>query len=105
MDFPAGADMKKILMAVDGNSLMHRAFYALPLLTRKDGTYTNAVFGFFSMLVNAISVHRPDYLAIAFDKKGKTFGTIYSMRTRENASRRLLSLFRSSIRLNPRFAT
>lgn len=65
--------MKKTLMAVDGNSLMHRAFYALPLLTRKDGTYTNAVFGFFSMLVNAISVHRPDYLAIAFDKKGKTF--------------------------------
>jgi DNA polymerase-1 len=73
MDFPAGADMKKTLMAVDGNSLMHRAFYALPLLTRKDGTYTNAVFGFFSMLINAISVHQPDHLAIAFDKKGKTF--------------------------------
>ena len=65
--------MKKILMAVDGNSLMHRAFYALPLLSKLDGEYTNAVFGFFSMLISAISTHQPDYLAIAFDKKGKTF--------------------------------
>jgi DNA polymerase-1 len=65
--------MNKTLMAVDGNSLMHRAFYALPLLTRADGEYTNAVYGFFSMLISAISTHQPDYLAIAFDKKGKTF--------------------------------
>ncbi len=71
--FPTGVKMKKVLMAVDGNSLMHRAFYALPLLTRADGEYTNAVYGFFSMLISAISTHRPDYLAIAFDKKGKTF--------------------------------
>ncbi len=65
--------MKKTLMAVDGNSLMHRAFYALPLLSKSDGEYTNAVFGFFSMLINAINTHQPDFLAIAFDKKGKTF--------------------------------
>ena len=65
--------MKKTLMAVDGNSLMHRAFYALPLLTKSDGEYTNAVYGFFSMLISAITTHQPDYLAIAFDKKGKTF--------------------------------
>jgi DNA polymerase-1 len=73
MDFPSGVKMKKTLMAVDGNSLMHRAFYALPLLSKADGEYTNAVFGFFSMLINAISAQQPDYLAIAFDKKGKTF--------------------------------
>lgn len=65
--------MAKKLMVVDGNSLMHRAFYALPLLTNKNGEYTNAVYGFFSMLINAIDSLKPDFLAIAFDKKGKTF--------------------------------
>lgn len=65
--------MNKTLMVVDGNSLMHRAFYALPILTNASGEYTNAVFGFFSMLINAIAAHQPEYLAIAFDKKGKTF--------------------------------
>ena len=65
--------MKQILMAVDGNSLMHRAFYALPILTNASGEYTNAVYGFFSMLMNAVSSLCPDYLVIAFDKKGKTF--------------------------------
>ncbi len=65
--------MKKTLMAVDGNSLMHRAFYALPILTNESGEYTNAVFGFFSMMINALSSLAPDYVAIAFDMKGKTF--------------------------------
>ena len=65
--------MKKKLMVVDGNSLMHRAFYALPLLTNKEGQYTNAVYGFFSMLINALGAVKPDCLAIAFDMKGKTF--------------------------------
>ena len=65
--------MKQTLMVVDGNSLMHRAFYALPILTNKNGEYTNAVYGFFSMLINAVGEQSPDYLAIAFDKKGKTF--------------------------------
>ena len=35
---------------IDGNSLMHRAFHALPPLSNADGVYTNAVFGFLSML-------------------------------------------------------
>ncbi len=65
--------MNKTLMAVDGNSLMHRAFHALPLLTNSEGEYTNAVYGFFSMLINALAERKPDYLAIAFDMKGKTF--------------------------------
>ncbi len=66
--------MKKTLMAVDGNSLMHRAFYALQtVMTNAAGEYTNAVYGFFSMLINALATLSPDYLAIAFDMKGKTF--------------------------------
>lgn len=65
--------MRKTLMAVDGSSLLHRAFYALPILTNAAGEYTNAVYGFFSMLISALGVHKPDYLAVAFDKKGKTF--------------------------------
>jgi len=65
--------MKKTLMAVDGNSLLHRAFHALPILTNSAGDYTNAVYGFFSMLMNALSKSKPDYLVVAFDKKGKTF--------------------------------
>jgi len=65
--------MKKTLMVVDGNSLMHRAFHALPLLNNKEGLYTNAVYGFFLMLISALGMVKPDYLAIAFDMKGKTF--------------------------------
>ena len=65
--------MKKTLMVVDGNSLMHRAFHALPLLNNKEGLYTNAVYGFFLMLLSALGMVKPDYLAIAFDMKGKTF--------------------------------
>lgn len=65
--------MAKTLMAVDGSSLLHRAFHALPILTNSNGEYTNAVYGFFSMLINAINTLKPDYIAVAFDKKGKTF--------------------------------
>jgi DNA polymerase-1 len=68
-----GETMTKTLMAVDGSSLLHRAFYALPILTNSSGDYTNAVYGFFSMLINALDTLKPDYLAVAFDKRGKTF--------------------------------
>ena len=65
--------LNETLLVVDGNSLMFRAFYALPLMTNKDGSYTNAVYGFFSMLLNAVDFLAPTHLAIAFDMKGKTF--------------------------------
>ncbi|MBP3428932.1 MAG: DNA polymerase I [Clostridia bacterium] len=58
---------------VDGNSLMHRAFHALPALTNDDGVYTNAVFGFLSMLLKVFADERPDYAAVAFDLHGPTF--------------------------------
>ena len=60
-------------MVIDGNSLIHRAFYALPLLSTKDGIYTNGVYGFLTMLYRIREEYDIDYLCVAFDKKGPTF--------------------------------
>ncbi|MFP4661440.1 MAG: DNA polymerase I [Halanaerobiales bacterium] len=65
--------MSDKLFLLDGHSLAHRAFYALPLLQNDDGEYTNAVFGFARMLFRLIDDENPDYLIVAFDKKGPTF--------------------------------
>ena len=64
---------KKKLFLLDGHSLTHRAFYALPLLTNDDGEYTNAVFGFVRMLFSLTDEWRPDRMIITFDKKAPTF--------------------------------
>ena len=64
--------MRETLLAVDGNSLMHRAFHALPLMD-VNGVYTNAVHGFLSMLMKAISDLSPRYIAVAFDLPVPTF--------------------------------
>ena len=64
--------MKDIFLIVDGNSLMHRAFHALPLMDA-DGVYTNAVYGFLSMLLKVIKEENVQYLAICFDEHGPTF--------------------------------
>lgn len=61
------------LLAVDGNSLMHRAFHALPLLTDEQGRYTNAVFGFMGMLIRLLKEETPEYAAVGFDLHGPTF--------------------------------
>lgn len=61
------------LIAIDGNSLMHRAFHALPLtMTNKEGTPTGALYGFLSMLLRLIQ-QKPEYLLVAFDMHGPTF--------------------------------
>ena len=60
------------LIAIDGNSLMHRAYYALPNMTNKAGTPTGALHGFLSMLLKLVDM-RPDYLLVAFDMPIKTF--------------------------------
>ncbi|MDO4547112.1 MAG: DNA polymerase I [Clostridia bacterium] len=61
------------IVLVDGNSLIHRAFYALPLLDNGQGVYTNAAFGFFSMVFKALKDEMPDMLAVAFDMHEPTF--------------------------------
>ncbi|NLW22416.1 MAG: DNA polymerase I [Tissierellia bacterium] len=60
-------------MVIDGSSLIHRAFYALPLLSTKDGLYTNGVFGFLTMLYKIKEDYPIDYLCVVLDKKGPTF--------------------------------
>lgn len=59
--------MKKLLL-IDGSSLLHRAFYALPLLSNKDGIFTNAVHGFMMMFNRLVEQQKPDYIMVAFDK-------------------------------------
>jgi DNA polymerase I len=62
------------LMLLDGNSLAYRAFFALPTdMTTASGQVTNAVFGFTSMLVNLLKDHKPDSIAVAFDRPEPTF--------------------------------
>lgn len=68
------------LVLIDGYSLMHRAFYAIPALS-KDGVYTNALFGFFSMLLKVIGEARPDYLIVALDAHGRRPSATTSSRT------------------------
>uniref|UniRef100_UPI0028DB7AE8 5'-3' exonuclease n=1 Tax=uncultured Selenomonas sp. TaxID=159275 RepID=UPI0028DB7AE8 len=65
--------MSKRFILVDGSSLLYRAFYALPLLQATNGSYTNAVYGFASMLQKLLQEYTPDYLAVAFDKGKQTF--------------------------------
>ena len=64
---------KKTLFLLDGHSITHRAFYALPLLTNDKGEYTNAVFGFIRMLFSLTDEWEPDRMIVAFDKKAPTF--------------------------------
>ena len=61
------------LLLIDGNSLFHRAYHALPPLSDKTGVNANAVFGFSNMLLKAIGEIKPDFIACAFDTAAPTF--------------------------------
>lgn len=61
------------LLAIDGNSIINRAFYGVRLLTTKDGRYTNAVYGFINILNKLLESENPDGVAVAFDLKAPTF--------------------------------
>jgi DNA polymerase-1 len=62
------------LLLLDGNSLAYRAFFALPSdMATASGQVTNAVFGFTSMLINLLKDHRPDGIAVAWDRPERTF--------------------------------
>ncbi|WP_338080911.1 DNA polymerase I [Anaerosalibacter massiliensis] len=64
---------KNRLMIIDGSSLLYRGFYALPLLSTKEGIYTNGVYGFLTMFYRITEEYEPDYLCVAFDKATPTF--------------------------------
>ncbi|HAG44294.1 MAG TPA: DNA polymerase I, partial [Clostridium sp.] len=64
---------KERLLILDGNSLLYRAFYAMPALTNSEGIYTNAVYGFTNMLFKMIEDIEPDYIVTAFDRAAPTF--------------------------------
>lgn len=63
----------KTLLLIDGHAIIHRAFHALPPLTNRDGTPTNAIYGFFTMLYKAINDFKPDYMVVCFDSPKPNF--------------------------------
>ncbi len=61
------------LLAIDGNSILNRAFYGIKLLSNKKGVFTNAIFGFMNIYMKNFDDVRPDAVAVAFDLKAPTF--------------------------------
>jgi len=61
------------LVIIDGNSLINRAFYALPLLSNSKGEFSNGVYGFANILIKAILEIKPKYIVVAMDYGKKTF--------------------------------
>ncbi len=64
--------MEKLVL-IDGNSLINRAFYAMPILSTKNGTFTNAVYGFLNMFFKMLETDKPSHVGVAFDLKAPTF--------------------------------
>lgn len=65
--------MRKKLLAIDGNSILNRAFYGVRPLTTRTGFPTNALYGIVTMVTKQAEAINPDYLAVAFDLKAPTF--------------------------------
>ena len=63
----------KTLLLIDGNAIMHRAYHALPPFKAADGTPTNVVYGYLSMLNKVVTDFKPDYLISCFDTPKATF--------------------------------
>lgn len=61
------------LLAIDGNSIINRAYYGIRLLSTSKGVHTNAVYGFINILNKLVSIESPDGVAVAFDVKVPTF--------------------------------
>ncbi|MEO5369195.1 MAG: DNA polymerase I [Magnetococcus sp. DMHC-1] len=61
------------LFLVDGSGYLYRAFYGVRNLSRRDGFATNAIYGFYKMLQKLVDTHHPEYMAMVFDARGKTF--------------------------------
>ena len=85
--------MPKKIAVIDGNSLMHRAFHAVPpTMNAPDGRPTNAIFGFLNMFLKMIDAFNPDGVVVAFDK-GKPRVRM-EMLPQYKAQRPMLSVFR-----------
>ncbi|WP_077327414.1 DNA polymerase I [Virgibacillus siamensis] len=65
--------MAEKLVLIDGNSIIYRAFFALPLLNNDKGVYTNAVYGFTTMLLKILEDEKPTHMLVAFDAGKTTF--------------------------------
>ena len=63
----------KKLVLIDGNSILFRAFYALPLLHNEKGVYTNALYGFTNMILRILDEEKPTHMLVAFDAGKTTF--------------------------------
>ncbi|NLL91993.1 MAG: DNA polymerase I [Ruminococcaceae bacterium] len=61
------------ILCFDGNSIINRAFYAIKMLTTKDGRYTNGIYGFMNIFLKVLDSENPDAVVIAFDTPAKTF--------------------------------
>ena len=61
------------LMVIDGNSIINRAFYGIRMLTTRNGTPTNAVYGFLNILLKLVEEEAPQALCVTFDRKAPTF--------------------------------
>lgn len=64
---------KKPLILIDGSSYLYRAFHAMPALTNSNGFPTGAIYGVVNMLKRLLTQYDPEYIAVIFDAKGKTF--------------------------------
>jgi len=65
--------MSNKILIIDGNSIINRTFYGIPLLSNKSGEFTNAVYGFLNIFLKLLDEERPEYAAVAFDLKAPTF--------------------------------
>ena len=61
------------ILAIDGNSIMNRAFYGIRVLSSSKGEYTNAITGFMNIYLKELEAVKPDCVAVAFDLKAPTF--------------------------------
>ena len=67
--------MGKTFFIIDGSSCIYRAFHAITGLATSKGLPTNATYGFIQTLRKILKTYEPDYMAIAFDVKGRLSGT------------------------------
>lgn len=67
------ADEKKRFIIIDSNSVIHRAFHALPSLSTKNGEAVNAVYGFLLVFLKIIKEFKPEFVFACFDAPGPTF--------------------------------